>query len=74
MLGFTESPIFRGKGEGGHEKKQQIGGCLKGGLWDFADLRGSWRERGDSVYEEGLMLQCTRCVVPMVDTSKLGDW
>ena len=46
LLGFTESPIFRGKGEGVHEKKHQIGGCLEGGLRDFADLRVLARKRG----------------------------
>ena len=60
-------------GGGGHKKSKIQWGCLKGGsLGSFADLRGSWRRRGGGVFEGGLILQCTLCVVSMVDTSQSG--
>ena len=40
----------------------------------FVGLREPWRKRGGSVFEGGLTLQCTLCVVSMVDTLSQGDW
>ena len=54
-------------------KKQDIAVLPKRGEYrQFAGLRGSWRKRGGSVSEWGLILQCTLCVVSMVDTSQSG--
>ena len=44
----------------------------RGEYRQFADLRGSWRKRGGNVFEGGLILQSTLCVVSMVDTSQSG--
>ena len=44
----------------------------RGEYRQFADLRGSWRKRGCNVFEGGLVLRCTLCVVSMVDTSQSG--
>ena len=41
-------------GEEVHRKPRERGGdCLKGGLGQFADLRGTWQERGGGVFEGG---------------------
>ena len=44
----------------------------RGEYRQFSDLRGSWRKRDGGVFERGLILQCTLCVVSMVDTSQSG--
>ena len=55
------------------QKKQDIAELPKTGEYkQFADLRGSWRKRVAGVFERGLILQCTLCVVSMVDTSQSG--
>ena len=41
-------------GGGVHENIE--GGCLKGGLKQFADLRGAWEEKGGGVFEGGWYL------------------
>ena len=70
-LGFTEKCNFQGGR--GSRKKQDIAVLPKWGKYrQFADLRGSWRKRGGGVFEGGLMLWCTLCVVSMVDTSQSG--
>ena len=57
----------------GSRKKQDIAVLPKWREWrQFADLRGSWQQIGGGVFEEGLILQCTLCVVSMVDTSQSG--
>ena len=62
-----------GGGGGGQKKKQDIVGLPKrGGLRQFADLRGSCWKRQSAVFEGGLILQCTLCVVSMVDTFQSG--
>ena len=54
-------------------KKQDIAVLPKRGEHrHFVGLRGSWRKRWGSVFEGGLILQCTLCVVSMVDTSQSG--
>ena len=58
---------------GGRGWGQDIAVLPKRGEYrQFADLRGSWRKRGCNVFEGGLVLQCTLCVVSMVDTSQSG--
>ena len=55
------------------QKKQDIAELPKTGEYkQFADLRGSWRKRVAGVFERGLILQFTLCVVSMVDTSQSG--
>ena len=55
----------------GSRKKQDIAVLPKWGKYrQFADLKGSWRKRGGGVFEGGLILQCTLCVVSMADTSQ----
>ena len=44
------------------EKLQYFGGnCLKGGLGQFSDLRGSLARKMGGVFKEGLIPQCTLC-------------
>ena len=64
-----------GGGEGGGSRKTQDIGDLpkRGELRQFAYLRESWQKRGGGVFEEGLILQCTLCVVSMVDTPQSGS-
>ena len=57
----------------GSRKKQDIAVLPKRGEYrQFAGLRGSWRKRGGSAFEGEVILQCTLCVVSMVDTSQSG--
>ena len=57
----------------GSRKKQDIAVLPKREEYrQFAGLRGSWRKRAGSVFEGRLILQCTLCIVSMVDTSQSG--
>ena len=68
LQGFTKKCNFQG-GRGAR-KKQDISGLPKWvELKQFADLRGSWQKRVGGVFVGGLILQCTLCVISMVDMS-----
>ena len=50
------------RGDGFTKNQYRGGDCLKGGLGQFADLKGSWHKRWGSVFEEGgLIPRCTLC-------------
>ena len=53
---------------GGGSRKTNIEGrdCLKGGLEQFADLRGAWQERAGDVFEGGWY------PIPHYDHSEMG--
>ena len=71
MIGVHWKMQFSGGRES--RKKQAIAMLPKWGKYrQFADLRGSWWKREGGVFEGGLMLWCTLCVVSMVDTSQSG--
>ena len=54
----------------GSRKKQDIAELPKWGKYrQFADLRASGEKEEGGVFERGLMLQCSPCVVSMVDMS-----
>ena len=44
----------------------------RGEYRQFADLRGSWRKRGDGIFGGELILHCPLCVISMIDTSESG--
>ena len=59
---FDKQECFMKRGRGGFTKNQYIGGdCLKGGLGQFANLRGDLaRMTGVNTYRENLYENCRK--------------
>ena len=48
---FLEGEITKDWYRGGQGRQWGVGGCLKRGHGQFADLRGAWQERQDAAFE-----------------------